>query len=337
MARRKTFQTLMALVTLVLLGASAMAAPKKAASHVQEQDVTLDDDSDDEAPKKKKPQAEPEDESDEDDEEKPEPKPEVAPAGPHKPGCTSDLECDGRAVCRDGRCVSPEEPAAGAEGAEGPGVWLALGLMQDFALTSGSDVCSEKSQVSGGYTCIRASGSQYHGIPIAGAGGKLGGLSLGGTRVTLASFFRLANKISAGLRLGYAFLGQGPTPDGGHQYLAVSAEAQGAYWFSKQAFSTKAIGTFVELSAGLAEVDGKGKVTVKENQAVPPPVSQVDNPATQSLTAYQKAGAGFAGVGAGMFFPAAGHFGLIADLRVIQLFPSSGTALSLDVSGAFGL
>jgi hypothetical protein len=132
-------------------------------------------------------------------------------------------------------------------------------------------------------------------------------------------------------------LGQGPRPDGGHNFLAFSAEVQGAYWLSQHAFSTKNIGTFIEISAGLAEIDGHSKVTVHENTNAPKPVSQLDNPPTQQLDAYQKAGAGFAGAGVGVFLPFGQRAGLLADLRVLQLFPSSGTALSLGVSGAFGL
>jgi hypothetical protein len=210
-------------------------------------------------------------------------------------------------------------------------------VVQDLAIMSGSQVCTQASQVSGGFTCIRSSGSQYHGTPLPGAAGDVSGLALAGTRVTLSSHFRLADSISAGVRLGYAFLGQGPRPDGGHSYLAFSAEAQGAYWFSKRAFSTKVVGTFVELSGGMAQVDGKSQVTVREDPNVPPPVSQTDNPPEQKLDAYKKSGAAFAGAGFGLFLPFGTGSGLIADLRIIQLFPSSGTALSLGISGALGL
>ncbi|HEX4336575.1 MAG TPA: hypothetical protein VH062_11715 [Polyangiaceae bacterium] len=282
---------------LSFVASTALAAPD--AHHVKEQDVTLDDATDDDAPA----------------DEKPVPEPERAP----RPKKVDDTKADVASVVSD------------------PAVWLSLGLIEDAAFVSGSDVCTEQSQVSGGYTCTRASGSQYHGTPLAGSGGKLGGVSLAASRITLAATFRLADKVSAGARLGYAFLGQGPTPDGGHSFLSFSAEANGAYWLSDHAFSSRAVGTFVELSAGLAELDGKGKVTVKENTAVPPPVSQLDNKPTQSLTTYQKAGAGFAGAGAGLYIPFGRRAGLLVDLRVLELFPTSGTGLSLGVSGAFGL
>ena len=256
--------------------------------------------------------------------------------------CNSNSDCGANGVCRDGWC---KESSAGEEGEEkdshgarpSPAVWLSVGLIQDFALISGSDVCTQKNQVSGGYTCVRGSGSQYHGTPVNGQAGSLGGFAIAATRVTLAMNARVSDAISLGLRLGYAFLGQGPTPDGGHDYLALQVEAQGAYWFSRRPFATEVLGTFVELSAGLAQVDGSGKVTITENQTVPPPVSQIDNPPRQSVDAWQKGGAAFAGAGVGMFLPFGGASGLIADLRVIQLFPSSGTAISVGISGALGL
>jgi hypothetical protein len=339
----RTLLQLLASFALVLFCTLAAAAPK--GSHVKEQDVTLDEDDADEAPSKHPRKAEADEDEDEGDEdEKPAPaardeeQQEEPKAAPVHGGCKSDLECDGKAVCKAGRCVDPAaEAAEEANGAVGPAVWLSLGLVGDAMFISGTDVCTEKSQVSGGFTCTRASGSQYHGTPLPGAGGKVSGISFGPLRVTLAASARLARKISAGVRLGYAVLGQGPRPDGGHDFLAFSAEVQGAYWFSQQAFSTKNIGTFIELSGGLAEIDGHSKVTVREDTSAPKPVSQLDNPSQQSLDAYQKAGAGFAGAGVGMFLPFGQRAGLLADLRVLQLFPTSGTALSLGVSGAFGL
>jgi hypothetical protein len=344
MTPSRTLLQLLASLAVVLCCTFAAAAPK-GASHVREQDVTLDEDEDEggDAPQKKPRKADADDDEDEPDEkparaadEDEDREPQAAP--PVRGGCKSDLECDGKAVCKAGRCVDPAvEAAQEAEGAVGPAVWLSLGLVGDAMFISGTDACTEKSQVNGGFTCIRGSGSQYHGTPLPGAGGSVSGISFGPLRLTLSASARLSRKISAGVRVGYAVLGQGPRPDGGHGFLAFSAEVQGAYWLSQHAFSTKNIGTFLEISAGLAEIDGHSKVTVREDTTAPKPVSQIDNPPQQSLDAYQKAGAGFAGAGVGMFLPFGQHAGLLADLRVLQLFPSSGTALSLGLSGAFGL
>ena len=348
MIRQQILLELVTCLVAALLCTLATAAPKR---HVQEQDVTLDEENGDSppAPKKTHPKADTDDTDDTDEGGKPkaavregEEEEHPAPAragGAPRPGCHSDLECDGRAVCRDGKCVDPntESDEEAATATAGPSLWWSLGLVGDAMFISGSDVCTEHSQVSGGFTCIRGSGSQYHGTPIAGAGGSVSGISFAPLRVTLGVSARLSRKVSAGVRLGYAVLGQGPQPDGGNKFLAFSAEAQGAWWLSNQAFGTKNIGTFVEISAGIAEVDGHSKVTVRENTMVPPPVSQLDNPPQQSLDAYQKAGAGFGGAGVGFFLPFGQRVGLVGDLRVLELFPSSGTVVSLGVSGAFGI
>jgi hypothetical protein len=291
----------------------AVFGSAKAAGPI-EQDVVLDDeDGDEDAPKKKKKKHV-----------------EVDEEEAREPSCTSSADCDGGNVCQAGECVAPPPPP------KAPVAWLGIGLVQDFAFLSGKDVCSRTSQVSGGYTCLRASGSQYHGTPVVGLAGKLSGASLATTRVTLSSYFPIGS-FSGGLRVGYAFLGQGPQPDGGKKFLAFHGELQGAYWFTGHAFSTKSVGFFVELAGGVAEIDGKGKATITENQSVPPPSSQLNNPPVQQLDIYQKSGSGFIGGGPGVFLPFGAAAGLLADLRLSGLFPNSGLSLSLGLSGVFGL
>jgi hypothetical protein len=203
---------------------------------------------------------------------------------------------------------------------------------------SGTDVCTQKSQVESGFTCLRASGSQYHGTPVPGQGGKISFTpSLASTRITLASYVPFG-PFSAGLRMGYVLVGQGPQADGGKSFVFYQAEAIGAYWFSGQAFSTKHLGTFLQVSGGVAEMDASAQVTVTENPNVIHPAGQFfDNPPKQTLDAYQKSGSGFAGAGAGLFLPFGSAAGLLADLRFSLLFPTSGFALSLGLSGVLGL
>ena len=215
-------------------------------------------------------------------------------------------------------------------------VWLSLGLIQDIAFASGTDVCTEDSQVGSSNTCLRASGSQYHGTPRPGEGGKLGGASLATTRLTLASYFVLSDDLSAGVRVGYALTGRAPTPDGGRKFFPLHAEVQLSYWFSEGPLSAKHVGTFAEASTGFAQMVGHGSVQVGENTAVPPPINQLDNPPSQKLNAYQTSGSAFAGLGAGLFVPFGAATALIADLRLSVFFPTSGLAVSLGAGVAFG-
>lgn len=253
--------------------------------------------------------------------------------------CSRDAECEGGQMCKMGECVArPPEPVT-------PVVWLSLGLIQDFLFVSGSDVCTKKSQLDSGFTCLRPSGSQYHGTPLPGKGGDISFTpALATTRVSLSSYFPLFGPISAGLRMAYAFAGQGPQADGGKKFVFYQAEAIGAYWLTGRAFSTKNIGAFLQLSGGVAEIDGSAKVTVNETPTIfqmpggaIPPSSQLDNPPTQTLDAYKKTGSGFASAGIGTFLPFGSASGLMADLRFSMLFPSTGFAMSLGVSGALGL
>jgi len=218
-----------------------------------------------------------------------------------------------------------------------PSVWLQLGLVQDVTFVSGTEVCSPQSQIDGKFTCIRASGSQYHGTPLPGSAGDASGVALGPTRVTFAADLPLGGSFGAGLRVGYAFLGQGPTPDGGKKYLPWLVEARGHYWFTGEAFSSEHVGAFVLVSGGIAQVDGKKSVTVREDTSVPPPVGQLDNPPLQRLDAWHKSGVGFAGAGLGAFLPFGERFGVLADLRAIVLFPTPGFGLSAGISMALGL
>jgi hypothetical protein len=217
-----------------------------------------------------------------------------------------------------------------------PAVWLSLGLIQDVAFPSGSDVCTKDSQVSGGYTCLRAAGSQYHGTPLPGRGGDLGGPSLATTRLVLATHVPLWGPLGGSLHVGYAFLGQGPQPDGGKDFVWAHAEARLAYWLTGKAYAGDDLGAFVEASGGLQEIDGHGEVKVQEDPAAPPPAHQIDNPPSQNLEAYQKGGTGFAAVGVGGFLPL-GRVGVLADTRVMRLFPRGATAVSFGLSLAVGL
>jgi len=304
-------------------GAALSGKSKKEAI---EQSVTLEDDSDSDSEAEEPPahhakaQAEPEPVSE------PEPASEAEP-----PGCTEDSDCAGGQKCSFGKCVAPPERPRER------GTWLTLGLVQDFAIVSGSDVCTKASQVTGGFTCIRSSGSQYHGTPVPGGAGTVSGLALSSTRVALGSQFRLWDKVSGLLRVAFAVAGQGPQPDGGKKFLPLEAEIGGAYWLSKKALSTESIGTFIGLSGGVAEIDGAKAAIIRENTSVPPPANQIDNPPTQTLNAWRKAGSGFVAASGGAFLPFGRGAGLMGDLRVMALFPSPGAALSLGISGALGL
>lgn len=248
-----------------------------------------------------------------------------------EPDCTSNSDCHDGAACKAGVCVMPPPH-------HDRSAWLSVGLIQDFSFVSGTDLCTLTSQVNSGSTCLRASGGQYHGTPITGQAGKLGLTpSTGPTRLTLATYFALSTQVSGGFRVGYAIAGAAPPPDGGKKFLPIHAEVQLAYWLSRRALSNERVGTFIEASTGIAQTVGNGSATIHENQTVPPPLSQLDNPPTQTLDIYQNSGLGFIGAGAGFFIPFSAGSALIADLRLSAFLPTAGFAIGLGAGMAFGL
>ena len=239
--------------------------------------------------------------------------------------CESDADC-ALERCEEGHCVA--EP-------KGPKIFfLGLHLIQDMALVSGTDVCSQSSQLDSGFSCFRADGSQYLGSPQPGLRNVIAGeLTLATTRIALGADLKLADQVSIGLRVGYAFRGA-PSVPGGKPFLPLHAEARGAYWLSS-AYSTN-VAPFLFAAGGLAQVDAKNTVTVVEDLSVPPPPNQV-NPGSQDLDAYKKMGLLFAGAGMGAYVPFGSADGLTAELRFLFLFPDTGFVTGAGLGYALGL
>ncbi len=219
-----------------------------------------------------------------------------------------------------------------------PALWLGATLTQDVPFAGGDDVCSKQQQLEGGFTCFRASGSQYHGTPVAGQNDRLNpGLLLGTTRVELGADYALGDAILLGARAGFVLRGGGARADGGRPFIPLSAELHLSYWVLGPAHRPDGVQPYFLAKVGAAEIDGAFKVTVIEDQSAPPPPNQPDNPPSQELDAYKRMGAGFAGGGAGLFLPAGATNGPSLELAVVQLFPSTGTALTLSLGWSLGL
>lgn len=241
---------------------------------------------------------------------------------PHLPGSEPPEGCGG---------------GGGSKGGPSP-AWLNLSLEQDFAFVGGDDVCSPKSQVEKGFSCFRADGVQYHGTPLPGQGGHIGnGLAPATTRVLLGSDVLLGERFSIGIRLGYVLRGGSPQSDGGKRFFPLHAEARFAYYFSQGGLNGGGLVPFAYAAGGLAQVDAKKSVPVVENRNVPPPPNQIDNPPGQQLDAWKKAGMSFAALGGGVYWELGHDNGILAELKFMQLFPSSGTAASLSLGYTIGL
>ena len=241
--------------------------------------------------------------------------------------CERDADCaPGR--CEEGRCVT--------ETAGRKFFFVGLHLIQDAALVSGTDVCSQSNQLDAGFSCFRSDGNQYLGIPQPGVRNVIAGeLTLATTRIALGADLKVADQVSIGLRAGYAILGGAPRVTGAKPFFPFHGEARAAYWLSS-AYATS-VAPFLFAAGGVAQVDAKNTVTVVEDRSVPPPPNQLDNPDSQDLDAYRKMGLGFAGAGMGLYIPFGSANGLTTELRFLFLFPDTGFVLGGAIGYALGL
>ena len=243
--------------------------------------------------------------------------------------CDDDAEDEGEEGEEGEEDEADAEPAAAAAG---PKIFfLGLHLIQDVAVVSGTDVCSQSSQLEAGFVCFRSDGNQYLGTPQPGVRNVIAGeLTLATTRIALGADLKIADQVSLGLRAGYVILGGAPSVTGRKSFFPFHAEARAAYWLSSA--YTKSIAPFLFAAGGVAQVDAKNTVTVVES--VPPPPNQ---PASEDLDAYKQMGLLFAGAGMGLYVPFGLTHGLTAELRFSFLFPDTGFVSGAALGYSLGL
>jgi hypothetical protein len=206
-----------------------------------------------------------------------------------------------------------------------PKNWISLSFGQDFLLYGAKDdVCASNARMTSeaaGYTCFQ-NGQQFGFAPgqdIAPGNGNhvSGGMGRATSRILLGFDRFLTSNISLGLRVGYAFGGR-PKPVVGDSFLPFHGELRVNYWFG-----TDGVRPYFSLSGGLAEVSGHVLVDYYD----------ANTTAKGSLDAWRKTGRVFAGLGFGVMIPFTRNFGVVPELRVKQMFGTSGTSFD----GALGL
>ncbi len=252
---------------------------------------------------------------------------------PHLPDEEPPAHC--KNVCQGDDCAPNGEAQPRVRGN-----WFSLSVQQDFGIIGpGVDVCSEQIQVSGGYSCFRASGSQYHGNPIPGQDDTVhGGLSPATTRIMLGYERVIVAGLTLGVRLGVVLRGGGPRADGAsvHPFLPVHAEGRIAYYFGSDVFSTSGLRPYLFAGGGFAQVDAHFTTTVHEDPTKPEPPNQTDNPPTQVLDAWRRMGQGFVGGGVGLMYAFTPGTGLFLDARYMRMLPTPGNILSPELGFALG-
>jgi hypothetical protein len=268
------------------------------------------------------------------------------------PSCTSDSDCS------VGRCVSNKCSAIGTEDGLSRTLrknWLGLHVAQDFALVSGTDVCSQSTQAGEYWACYYAGSrdAPYQNDPHSGV--KVGGgLAMATTRILLSYDRVVLSNLTAGVRVGWTF-GGGP-PNGrfvdyagdapnvksviakGTAFMPVHLEARVAYWFGSDVFNQR-LRPYVHLGGGFAEVDVKFKVPTRDcgTQDVSAScLSSKNGGKAVELEAWKKLGNEFVTVGGGLAYGITDRIALNANLNIMYMFPSAAPVFQPSLGGLFG-
>ena len=230
-------------------------------------------------------------------------------------------------------------PSASAEESDRLPRWVMGSLRQDFAWLDGNAVCSPASQAAGDFACFRSNDTQYLGTPNPADAARVRGLSVATTRVLVGYQQFVTRALSLAGWAGVAVRGGGPKPLGedAHAFLPLHLEAQLSVWPWGPPLQVGRPRPFALVGGGLAQVDAQAKIRVREDRSAPAAPSQLDNPDEQTLTAYRKAGTGFASAGLGVACALSRHWVLRAALTGLVSFPAPGIGAGLEAGIAFDL
>ncbi|HEY6079098.1 MAG TPA: hypothetical protein VIW29_09860 [Polyangiaceae bacterium] len=239
--------------------------------------------------------------------------------------CVRDSDCEGGLECGwDGYC--------GVESRRKN--WFGVELAQSFGAMAVDGACRVSSQESQGYACFRSrDGAIYTGRPVHTNQAPVVGLAA--SRVLFSYERVLFYKTSLGVRVGYAFAGEGPTLPGAAGFVPFSAELVARYWFGQDPFAEQGLRPYLMLGAGFAEHDIQGEVDVREDPDAP--YSQGGNDLEQTLRVSKRAGDAFVSVGVGAVYPLTRGFGVAFELSLAQAFPYAATVATASGGLRLGL
>ncbi|MEI9954595.1 MAG: hypothetical protein WDO74_37905 [Pseudomonadota bacterium] len=258
------------------------------------------------------------------------------------PSCESNSDCDS-GVCSDGKCGVGEGGGAGSSKYKKN--WFGLHFAQDIAIIGGSDVCSVDARQNRGFSCFpEGTETEYTGQPFPGAGISTG--TVIATRRLLLSYDRaFTPNITLGARVGFAFSG-GP-PANGNKFLPFHGELRLTYWFGKGALGKKGLRPYAHLGGGVAQVDGKVKVTVADcesivdngvyNRCVQGDPSVKDQTTGITMDVWRKMGQEFLTAGGGVVYAFTDNLGAQLNLNIMYMLPTSGAVFQPSIGVVYGL
>lgn len=256
--------------------------------------------------------------------------------------CDLDADCPSGAKCSGGKCDS--------SGPSGPFKknWLGFHAAYDLAIVGGDDVCSKTSQADEGFACFEeGTENQYSDDPQPGVANKISTGMAPATARLLVSFDRvLGTNITLGARAGFAFNG-GPAAgkDKNVKFLPWHGELRVQYWLGKDVFAKKGLRPYIGAGGGVAQVDAKLPVTIRDckNPSTNPSYAQCmqNQPNAQgqarNLDAFKKLGQSFIGLNGGIVYALSPNGGFQLNLNIMQMLPTSGQVIEPSLGYVFGL
>jgi hypothetical protein len=228
--------------------------------------------------------------------------------------CDDDAECDGGSCVR-GVCEKPSSSSSTSEAVSWLGLYGAFDLVW---LPETRGVCTVESNAAGNYACFAGDRPYTRDPSSSGRGASInGGFSPATARVLLGFDRSFGSHWLAGLRAGWAF--------GGSErgFLPFHAELRGRYSFGESWLQP-----FASLGGGIAQVDTRIAVPVRENE---------DDPEPLAVEAQAAFGRFFCSGGAGVLLAASDSVRFDLSVSVAALFPSFGIAVQPSAGVAFGL
>jgi hypothetical protein len=279
------------------------------------------------------------------------------------PSCQTDADCPAGA-CSGGKCDIGSSSKPGSPYAKN---WFGLHVAQDVMFVGGSDVCTQSAQANENFACYYGGRGErtaaYIDEPYPGTHTSTSPVAAT-TRILVSYDRAITSHFLAGVRVGYAF-GGGP-PAGrdlvydnsgrivrivaeGQSFFPFHLEARASYWFGAGALTRKGFRPYVHAGGGLAQVDGKVVVSVKDcglyaAQGTPaysecaagtvpsnsPRLRSVD------LDAWKKIGRAFITMGGGVVYAFTETLGAQLNMNLIYTLPDPGFVLEPSLGAIMG-
>lgn len=255
------------------------------------------------------------------------------------PACETDSDCDSKR-CDDGYCSMGESAAEAPEAKPSRWMFGLHGGLDLWVAGKWSGVCGEENLRDGNFACYNRDSTRVYNtattsgnsmrLPMtdANARGALDpGFRMATVRVMASADYVFTSHLSAGVRLGWAFLG-GPrsvdynaagNPSRGSKFIPVHAEARGTYWL--RSLGKPGLHPYAGISAGMAEVDVNSPIKAKLNGV------------TRNLDAWRKLGPVFGGVHLGVHYSITPRYGVLLNVNSMFMLPTTGIVLEPSLGG----